>query len=84
MIINRYPASISRSTETMDIFTGTSPEVNGLAVDWISNNVYWTDALYNWVLMAPLQTYTDDRVFKIIVQEGLDNPHGLAVYPEMG
>ncbi|XP_076454147.1 prolow-density lipoprotein receptor-related protein 1-like [Babylonia areolata] len=73
---------LNGSTETVDIFTGTSSEVHGLAVDWLSNNVYWTDALYNWILMAPLQSYSEtDRVYSILVQEGLDNPHGLAVHP---
>ena len=63
------------------MFTGTSPEVNGIVVDWLSNNVYWTDALYNWVAMAPLEMYSTDRIYKIVVQQGLDNPHGLACDP---
>ena len=55
--------------------------MNGVVVDWINSNVYWTDALYNWVVMAPLRPYSSDRVYRIIVQDGLDNPHGLAVHP---
>ncbi|KAK7090164.1 hypothetical protein V1264_009998 [Littorina saxatilis] len=73
---------LNGSTETLDVFTGTSSEVNGLVVDWMSDNVYWSDALYNWVIMAPLRKYSSDRVYRIVVQDGLDNPHGLAVYPK--
>ena len=61
--------------------TGTSAEVNGVAVDWRSNNVYWTDGLYNWVMMAPLRANAHNLVGRIVLQDGLDKPHGLVVHP---
>lgn len=69
----------------MDVYTGTSSEVLGLVVDWVSSNVYWSDGIYNWIMMAPLRkSGGQDQIYRILVQEGLDNPHGLAVYPKKG
>lgn len=69
------------TTETQTMFPGTSAEVDGLAVDWVSNNLYWADALYNWITMLPLGS---PKSYRIIVNTRLDNPHGLALYPQKG
>lgn len=53
----------------------------GLAVDWVSNNIYWTDSLYNWITMA---TLTSPPSLKIVVRSGLTNPNGIAVHPQKG
>ncbi|GAB1603458.1 low-density lipoprotein receptor-related protein 4-like isoform X1 [Argonauta hians] len=68
--------------ETDNIFSGTSAEVDGLAVDWISGNLYWTDAIYNWIMMVPLKP--NQKRYKIITKVGLDKPHGIAVLPQKG
>ncbi|XP_046577867.1 low-density lipoprotein receptor-related protein 4-like [Haliotis rubra] len=75
---------LNGSTDTSDVFTGTSPEVYGMAVDWQSGNLYWTDALYNWIIMAPLHARNKTRTYKIIIQTGLDSPHGIAVHTTRG
>ena len=54
-------------------------KVLGLAVDWVSRNLYWTDASFNWIGMAPLEI--DDK-FKFIVTEKLFTPHGIGVHPK--
>ncbi|KAL8597479.1 hypothetical protein ACOMHN_047706 [Nucella lapillus] len=80
----------SRDQHQVDLLTGTSGEVKGMAVDWINDNVYWTDGLYNWLSMAPLRrpgkassssSFSSKRIFRIVAQEGLDNPYGVAVHP---
>ena len=54
----------------------------GLAVDWLSNNIYWSDSLYNWIIMSPRNSV--EPVFKTIVRTGLSSPHSLAVHPQKG
>ncbi|ESO92872.1 hypothetical protein LOTGIDRAFT_162349 [Lottia gigantea] len=73
---------LNGSTDTSKIVTGISPDVEGLTVDWISNNIYWTDTLFNWIKLAPISSNV--TCYKIIAQDGIDNPHGLAVYPQKG
>ncbi|KAK7474594.1 hypothetical protein BaRGS_00034178 [Batillaria attramentaria] len=75
---------LNGATETTDVFPGTSEQVVGLTVDWLSSNVYWGDGLYNWIMMSPLQQPVGKHVYRIVLQEGLDNPHGMAVYPNKG
>ena len=57
-------------------------QVEGLAVDWLAGNIYWCDAMYNWIAMAP--STRESGHYKIIVSTGLDNPTGLATYPQRG
>ena len=63
------------------VYTGISTQVNGMAVDWLSASIYWTDALYNWITVARLRS---QDIFNHIVTTQLDRPMGLAVYPQNG
>jgi sugar lactone lactonase YvrE len=63
------------------VYTGTSSEVDGLAVDWSSGSVYWTDALYNWITVANGNKYD---VYRHLITTGLDRPMGIAVDPYNG
>ena len=64
-----------------EIYSGTSTQVNGLAMDWASGSIYWTDALYNWITVANSSNY---QIYNHIVMTGLDRPMGIAVYPQKG
>ncbi|XP_061194926.1 low-density lipoprotein receptor-related protein 4-like [Saccostrea echinata] len=76
---------VNRSTTTKTIFTGTSGSIDGLAVDWLSNNLYSVDPKYNWIKMFALkENSTEDPVYKVVVKTDLANPHGIAVYPQKG
>ncbi|XP_038067564.1 low-density lipoprotein receptor-related protein 4-like [Patiria miniata] len=59
---------------------GTSSAVGGIAVDWLARTVYWTDAAYNWIMMS---NYDGSRV-RTVVEDGLESPSGIAVYPIRG
>ena len=63
-----------------DIITDSLGIVDGLAIEWESHLIYWTDSLYKRVEVATL--HGKDR--KILIQGGLSNPRGLALYPKKG
>ena len=63
------------------VYTGISTQVYGMAIDWLSGSIYWTDALYNWITVARLMT---QNVFNHIVTTELDRPTGIAVHPQDG
>ena len=72
--------------ETHDIqmlHYGTSTEVNGIAVDWVTDNIYWTDALYNWIMV--LRVKLNNHVYtKVLLRTQLDQPHAIALHPAQG
>ena len=63
------------------VYSGISTRVNGMAVDWASGSIYWTDSQYNWVTVAKASVYA---IYKHIVYTGLDRPVGIAVHPKRG
>ena len=75
--------SLDGSTAPVTLYEGTSGIAVGLAVDWISNNVYFSDSLYNWITLLPMNSSTSG-VYKRLIRTGLQHPHGLAVYPRKG
>jgi len=66
------------STETIVSANLTTPD--GLAVDWIADNIYWTDAGRKVLEVARL----DGSSRKIIIQDGLDEPRAVAMFPRKG
>ncbi|XP_033760426.1 LOW QUALITY PROTEIN: low-density lipoprotein receptor-related protein 4-like [Pecten maximus] len=74
--------TLNGSVSTRTVFTSTSSEVDGVVVDWISNNLYFADAKYNWITLVTLNS--TDNFYKKIVNTGLDKPHGIAIYPQKG
>ncbi|XP_070536067.1 uncharacterized protein [Ptychodera flava] len=59
---------------------GTSNTVDGVAVDWVTGNVYWTDVYYNWIKVID----KDGEKHQVIVKTGLEYPRALALYPQRG
>lgn len=53
---------------------------NGIAVDWIADNVYWTDTGNKVVEVARL----DGSLRKVVVSENLQEPRSIAVFPKKG
>ncbi|KAG7213656.1 hypothetical protein KM043_002901 [Ampulex compressa] len=56
----------------------SSPE--GVSVDWVSRNIFWTDSGKTTVEVANLAT----KKRKVLVSDGLVNPRGIAVHPYRG
>jgi len=58
------------------------PSVEGLAVDPVSRNIFWTDSRNDNIAVAKL---TDIKAgYKILVSENLPNPRAIAVHPSRG
>lgn len=55
-----------------------SPE--GIAVDWLGRNIYWTDSGKDTIEVASLTK----KFRKTLITEDLSNPRGIAVHPGLG
>lgn len=55
-----------------------SPE--GIAVDWVSRLVFWTDSGLKRVEVANL----DGSLRKVLLDKNIQHPRGIAVNPELG
>ncbi|KAL4234438.1 Transcription activator BRG1 [Mactra antiquata] len=86
-IDEEYQNIISVPNMPIDIENTTEhyPGFNfGLAFDWISHNIYWTDPLMGWIAMQPGGAINDPSQYKVIVSEHLQLPRGIAVDPING
>lgn len=64
----------------VDIFIDKVSSPEGLSVDWVSRNIFWTDSGKATVEVASLET----KKRKVLVSDGLVNPRGIAVHPYRG
>lgn len=55
-----------------------SPE--GLSIDWVSRNIYWTDSSKDTLEVANIDT----KLRKVLFADHLVNPRGIAVHPQRG
>ena len=51
-----------------------------MAIDWVANNIYWTDMKKKRIEVARL----DGSSRKVLVWRNLDSPHAIAVDPPSG
>ena len=56
----------------------TSPE--GIAIDWVSRNLFWADSAKGTVEVVNLET----KKRKVLIKTGLVNGRGIAVHPYRG
>ena len=63
-------------------------QVNGLAADYMSHNLYWADTDLKKIMIAsiadPHLAQGQSPYHKKIISEGLDQPWGMAVDPFEG
>lgn len=63
------------------LFKGKSAAFGEIAIDYLSNNLYWCDSLLKWIAMKPANNF-NNTIYKIIVHKDLNQPEGLALDPE--
>lgn len=69
--------SMKNVSEKADIVTANISAPNGIAVDWIANNLYWTDTNNKLIEVARLNGLHR----KVVVGEYLQEPRSIAVFP---
>lgn len=72
--------NMNNFADTRVIVHGNLTKTDGLAVDWIANNIYWTDTATKLLEVARL----DGSSRKVIIREGLDEPRAVALHPKKG
>lgn len=73
---SRYDGSDSSIFLADDV---KSPE--GIAIDWVSRNIFWTDSKKLTIEVANLDTKARKVLF---AHNGISNPRGIAVHPQRG
>ncbi|KAK3568547.1 hypothetical protein QTP86_008754 [Hemibagrus guttatus] len=80
MGLNRISRSKRDQTWKEHIITTGISRVEGIAVDWIAENLYWTDHGLNLIEIARL----NGMYRSVVISEGLDQPRAIAVHPQRG
>lgn len=85
---NLYTSDITGNKITKLSYNGSNVETfitgvsspEGISIDWVSRNIFWTDSGKGTVEVANLAT----KKRKVIISDGLVNPRGIAVHPYRG
>eukprot|EP00095_Tigriopus_kingsejongensis_P004525 maker-scaffold532_size145644-snap-gene-0.29 protein:Tk04525 transcript:maker-scaffold532_size145644-snap-gene-0.29-mRNA-1 annotation:"low-density lipoprotein receptor-related protein 6 isoform x1" len=80
-------ADIDKEKKGNDLIVQTgliAPE--GLACDWVNNNIYWADTKTKRIEVAALRRTSDngERLRKVLIWDDIDLPRALAVAPQEG
>jgi low-density lipoprotein receptor-related protein 4 len=67
-----------QQTETLVSSRLATP--NGIAVDWLADNLYWTDTDYDKIEVSRL----DGKSRKTILMHDMEDPRALILYPKKG
>nr|XP_022325441.1 low-density lipoprotein receptor-related protein 6-like isoform X3 [Crassostrea virginica] len=62
------------------VLKGKSSALGQIAVDYISNNLYWCDPLHQWIAIKPAYNNNND-IYKVLIHKDLRQPEGLALDP---
>ncbi|KAH3774761.1 hypothetical protein DPMN_176154, partial [Dreissena polymorpha] len=76
--LNFDPESSNPNLTFTYLHSGLSRGEVKIALDWISNNLYWTDPTFRSVTVQSLR---NDGNYKIIVFDNVEKPTGIAVDP---
>lgn len=80
LAIGNLISSMTYNGSDSKVFVTDVSSSEGLAIDWVSRNIFWTDSNKETVEVANLDT----QKRKVLVSEGLVNPRGIAAHPYRG
>ncbi|KAE8293472.1 Low-density lipoprotein receptor-related protein 1 [Larimichthys crocea] len=63
-----------------DVVTNGIGRVEGITVDWIAGNIYWTDQGFDVIEVARL----NGSFRYVVISQGLDKPRAITVHPVKG
>ncbi|XP_071523336.1 low-density lipoprotein receptor-like isoform X1 [Panulirus ornatus] len=75
-----YKAPIDEGSKKVVVISDDVTTVDGLAVDWLYNHIYWTNADTNTIEVSDF----NGGMRKVLFQDSLDDPRAIAVYPSEG
>eukprot|EP00057_Strongylocentrotus_purpuratus_P026506 XP_011680980.1 PREDICTED: low-density lipoprotein receptor-related protein 1 isoform X3 [Strongylocentrotus purpuratus] len=67
-------------TERQVLLTATNSRIEGIAVDWIAGNMYWTDQRNDVIEVSR----TNGSFRYVLISEGIDKPRPIVVHPVRG
>lgn len=80
LIVANKIQSMSYNGSKVQTFVSKVATPEGIAIDWISRVIFWTDPSNKTIEVAHLET----KKRKVLFAEGLHNPRGIAVHPFRG
>jgi hypothetical protein len=75
-----FSCSASTSCKPRVIVSGDLGRPEGLAIDWLTGKLYWTDHDLKQICVSRI----DGRYRKSLIWRNLDNPRAIGVDPEAG
>ena len=75
-----FSCSIKTSCKPKVIVSGNIGRPEGLAVDWLTGKLYWTDFDLKQICVSSI----DGKYRKVLIWKNLDNPRAIAVDPKVG
>ncbi|XP_060775996.1 low-density lipoprotein receptor-related protein 8 [Neoarius graeffei] len=79
-IFSAYINKASNSSEQVTLIDSALHSPEGIAVDWVHNNIYWTDSGHKTISVAT----SDGKKRKVLVDSELSEPRAIALDPRQG
>ncbi|XP_022098055.1 protocadherin Fat 4-like [Acanthaster planci] len=73
-----YRAPLDGGNKEVVVSTGDDSQVDGVAVDWVNNQLYWTDLAFGTISRLNLNGFTD---LSVVIATNAGNPRGIVLDP---